>query len=72
MITANVKRFMQIQDLINDQIGQHGQAEIELTNELDTLGGQLSNYEISVMHVMMYEDALEKSMACDDAEWSID
>ena len=72
MITANVKRFMQIQDLINDQIGQHGQAEIELTNELDALGSQLSNYEISIMHVMMYEDALEKSMACDDAEWLID
>lgn len=65
-MTANVMRFLQLQDLVNDQIAQHGIADAELADELETLGDQLTNDEISMLcaHVedrepiddMEYED----------------
>ena len=48
MITANVKRFLQLQDLVNDQIGQYGEADIELVGELELLGDQLTPDEIAI------------------------
>ena len=72
MITENVKRFIELQTTINNQIGWDGQAEERLVDELDELGNQLTNDEISVISVMMYEDTLPEDMEYDDIEWSIE
>ena len=71
MITANVKRFIQLQDLVNDQIGQYGQAEIELVGELETLGDQLTGDEVSVLCNYLDEDRID-DMEYEDIEWMIE
>jgi hypothetical protein len=71
MITANVKRFIQLQDLVNDQIGQYGQAEIELVGELETLGDQLTGDEVSVLCSYINEDRMD-DMEYEDIEWMIE
>ena len=69
MITANVKRFLQLQDLVNDQIGQHGQADIELVGELELLGDQLTPDEIAVACTYLDEYEQHDEMEYEDAEW---
>jgi hypothetical protein len=71
MITANVKRFIQLQDLVNDQIGQYGQAEIELVGELETLGDQLTGDEVSVLCSYINEDRID-DMEYEAIEWMIE
>jgi hypothetical protein len=71
MITANVKRFIQLQDLVNDQIGQYGQAEIELVGELETLGDQLTGDEVAVLCSYINEDRMD-DMEYEDIEWMIE
>ena len=71
MITVNVKRFIQLQDLVNDQIGQYGQAEIELVGELETLGDQLTGDEVSVLCSYINEDRMD-DMEYEDIEWMIE
>ena len=70
MITVNVKRFIQIQDLVNDQIGQYGQANIELITELEQLGDRLTNDEISVLCTYLDESPVD-DMEYEDIEWMI-
>lgn len=71
MITTNVKRFLQIQNLVNDQINHYGQADIELVDELDQLGNQLTNSEISVLSTYLSENP-ESDMGYEDIEWMIE
>ena len=68
---TRVQRFIELQTTINNQIDWDGQADIQLADELDELGRQLTNEEISVISVMMYEDALANG-EYDDIEWSIE
>ena len=68
MITENVKRFLQLQDLVNDQIGQHGQADIELVSELEMLGDQLTADEIAVACTYLDEYEQYDEMEYEDAE----
>ena len=70
MITLNVKRFIQIQDLVNDQIGQYGQANTELVTELEQLGDRLTNDEISVLCTYRDESPID-DMEYEDIEWMI-
>ncbi len=58
MITTNVERFIELQTAINNQIDQYGQADEQLVDELDQLGDQLTDAEISALSNLMYEDAV--------------
>lgn len=58
MITTNVERFIELQTTINNQIDQYGEANEELVDELDQLGDQLTDAEISALSNLMYEDAV--------------
>lgn len=58
MITTNVERFIELQTAINNQIDQYGEANEELVDELDQLGDQLTDAEISALSNLMYEDAV--------------
>lgn len=68
MITANAKRFLQLQDLVNDQIGQYGEAEIELVGELETLGDSLTAEEISVVCTYLDEYEQDDEVEYEDVE----
>jgi hypothetical protein len=69
MISSNTQRYLQIQDMINDQIGQHGQADIELIDELEAIGRELTRDEVSI--IFNYMDALDEGYNVEykDIEW---
>jgi hypothetical protein len=69
MITVNVSRFIELQTTINKQIVDNGEAEFNLVTELDELGNQLSNDEISVICLMMEAD--NEDMSYEDVEWEL-
>jgi len=71
MITANVKRFIELQNQVNNQIDQHGEADVQLADELESLGDQLTNAEISVLCTYMEEDVVE-DMEYEDIEWMVE
>ena len=71
MITVNVKRFIELQTQVNNQIDWNGQADTALADELDALGDQLTDTEISVLTTLMYEDTVD-NMEYEDIEWSIE
>jgi len=62
MTSTNVKRFIELQTTINNQITTHGEADTQLADELNQLGDQLTGDEISQLYlhydgdVMEYED----------------
>jgi len=60
MITTNVERFIELQTTINNQIHQHGEADEQLAGELELLGDQLTNDEISTLTNLMENDAVEE------------
>jgi hypothetical protein len=49
MITVNVKRFIALQNQINNQIDQYGEADAQLAGELELVGDQLTGSEIAVL-----------------------
>lgn len=69
MITANVKRFIELQTVINDQITTDGDADSQLVMELDSLSHQLTSDEIGVLSIAM-ED-MSDEMEYEDIEWMI-
>ena len=68
MTTTNVKRFIELQTAINNQIDQYGEADAQLVGELDLVGNQLTGDEINQLYLhyegddMEYED-VEDQMA---------
>lgn len=44
-LPAKVKRFVELQDEVNRQIDEKGEAEYELTEELNRIGDSLNSYE---------------------------
>ena len=70
MITVNVKRFIELQTQVNNQIDQHGEADVQLAGELESLGDQLTGDEISVLCSYMENDVVE-DMEYEDIEWMI-
>jgi hypothetical protein len=59
MITVNVKRFLELQNTINAQITQYGEADAQLVGELDLLGDQLTGDEINQLYVHYEGDDME-------------
>lgn len=49
IITDNVKRFLELQEKVNNQIDEQGQAESKLVDELEKIGDNLSEQEISMV-----------------------
>jgi hypothetical protein len=45
IITDNVKRFLELQEKVNNQIDEQGQAESKLVDELEKIGDDLSYEE---------------------------
>ena len=70
MITANVKRFIELQTQVNNQIDWNGKANPQLADELEALGDQLTNNEISTLSTLMEEDTMGE-MEYKDIEWMI-
>jgi len=44
-LPSNVKRFVELQDEVNQQIDEKGEADYELTEELNRIGDSLNSYE---------------------------
>ncbi len=49
IITDNVKRFFELQEQVNKQIDEQGQAESKLVDELEKIGDNLSHEEIDMV-----------------------
>jgi len=71
MMTTNVMRFLELQNQVNNQIDQYGQAEIELVGELEMLGDQLTPDEIAVACTYLDEYEQYDEMEYEDAEWTM-
>jgi len=59
MITVNVKRFLELQNEINIQISNNGEADAQLAGELDLLGDQLTGDEINQLYIHFEGDEME-------------
>ena len=59
MITVNVKRFIALQNEINIQIRNNGEADAQLAGELDLLGDQLTGDEINQLYIHFEGDEME-------------
>ena len=71
MITTNVERFIELQTTINNQIHHTGKADEQLAGELEMLGDQLTNEEISALTNLMEND-VDGKMEYEDVEWMLD
>lgn len=73
-MSNNVQRFIALQIEINNQINTVGQADIQLTGELDYIGDQLSNDEINqVVEICEANEWFTNQHdKHDDIEWMID
>lgn len=69
--TTRVQRFIELQNQINDQIDQHGEADAQLIGELNILGDQLTNDEIHQVFEW-YDDQHQKVEDDEDIEWMIE
>jgi hypothetical protein len=49
MITVNIKRFIALQNQVNDQIRTNGEADVQLAGELEIVGNQLTGTEVAVL-----------------------
>ena len=54
-MSPRVKQFIDLQNKVNEQIDQHGEADIQLVGELDVLGDSLTGNEINEL-MMHYEN----------------
>ncbi len=54
-MSPNVAKFIELQDRVNREIEDFGEATMESCNELERIGGQLTRDEISEM-LTHYED----------------
>ena len=70
MNLENVNRFIQIQTLVNEQIDKYGKADIEVADELERLGDQLTSDEVAILSNYM-ADQMEDGMEYEDVEWMI-
>lgn len=70
-MTTNVMRFLELQNQVNNQIDQYGQAEIELVGELELLGDSLTADEIAVACTYLDEYEQYDEMEYEDAEWTM-
>ena len=59
MTSTNVIKFIELQNAINAQITQYGEADAQLVGELDLLGDQLTGDEVNQLYVHYEGDDME-------------
>jgi hypothetical protein len=59
MTSTNVTKFIAMQNEINAQITQYGEADVQLVGELDLLGSQLTGDEVNQLYVHYEGDDME-------------
>jgi hypothetical protein len=59
MTSTNVTKFIAMQNEINIQIRNNGEADVQLVGELDLLGDQLTGDEINQLYVHYEGDDME-------------
>jgi hypothetical protein len=59
MTSTNVTKFIELQNTINAQITQYGEADAQLVGELDLLGSQLTGDEINQLYLNYEGDEME-------------
>ena len=69
MTSTNVTKFIELQNAINAQITQYGEADAQLVGELDLLGSQLTGDEINQLYVHYEGDDMEYEDVEDQVAW---
>jgi hypothetical protein len=59
MTSTNVTKFIALQNEINIQITNYGEADAQLVGELDLLGDQLTGDEINQLYIHYEGDDME-------------
>lgn len=69
MTSINVIKFIELQNAINAQIDQYGEADAQLAGELDLLGDQLTGDEVNQLYVHYEGDDMEYEDVEDQVGW---
>jgi hypothetical protein len=69
MTSTNVIKFIELQNAINAQITQYGEADVQLVGELDLLGDQLTGDEVNQLYVHYEGDDMEYEDVEDQVGW---
>ena len=69
MTSTNVTKFIALQNTINAQITQYGEADAQLAGELDLLGDQLTGDEVNQLYVHYEGDDMEYEDVEDQINW---
>ena len=69
MTSTNVTKFIALQNEINIQITNYGEADAQLVGKLDLLGNQLTGDEINQLYLNYEGDAMEYEDVEDQVGW---
>jgi len=69
MTSTNVTKFIAMQNEINIQIRNNGEADAQLVGELDLLGDQLTGDEINQLYIHYEGDDMEYEDVEDQVGW---
>jgi len=69
MTSTNVTKFIELQNAINAQIDQYGEADAQLAGELDLLGDQLTGDEVNQLYIHYEGDDAEYEDVEDQVGW---
>jgi hypothetical protein len=69
MTSTNVIKFIAMQNEINIQIRNNGEADAQLAGELDLLGDQLTGDEVNQLYIHYEGDDMEYEDVEDQVGW---
>ena len=69
MTSTNVTKFIAMQNKINIQIRNNGEADAQLVGELDLLGDQLTGDEVNQLYIHYEGDDMEYEDVEDQVGW---
>jgi hypothetical protein len=69
MTSTNVNKFIAMQNEINIQIRNNGEADAQLVGELDLLGDQLTGDEVNQLYIHYEGDDMEYEDVEDQVGW---
>jgi len=69
MTSTNVTKFIAMQNEINIQIRNNGEADAQLVGELDLLGDQLTGDEVNQLYIHYEGDDMEYEDVEDQVGW---
>ena len=69
MKSVNVIKFLEMQEQINQQINQYGEADAQLVGEQEALGDQLTGDEINQLYIHFEDDGMEYEDVEDQVNW---